>query len=345
MIEARRVKDIKFPLSWRPAMREAPGHMALPRVAGPALDAIFTVSLRLHFHQLSHAGVCEVACPCLAARACAASRPPAAGGSTAEPWAQLWLEHERRVQLCARLSPQFSPSGRGRTCGTPPSLSLTTCLVVSALVGLGSVSAVAAQSPPSVHGRHPLVGSWLVTYDVEAFGVVIPILLSFGRDGVLLETDSPAPTPGGAPWHPDSEQWSWGVEAAGGARDVCLPLSQVDLSARRPHALRYHEDLGDRHHQRRRYAVRGDDLDRVPRHGGADQVVGARHRHRDADPRRTAVECHDVPGFVRDGRRDAPVDRYAPGLHHVAFQAIKRQNVHEYATLSAWAVVSMYPNG
>ena len=74
---------------------------------------------------------------------------------------------------------------------------LTICLVVSALVGLGSVSAVAAQSPPSGHGRYPLVGSWLVTYDVEAFGVVIPLLLSFGRDGVVIETDSPAPTPVG----------------------------------------------------------------------------------------------------------------------------------------------------
>ena len=35
----RCVRDIKFPLSWRPAMREAPGPMALPRVAGPALRA------------------------------------------------------------------------------------------------------------------------------------------------------------------------------------------------------------------------------------------------------------------------------------------------------------------
>jgi hypothetical protein len=71
---------------------------------------------------------------------------------------------------------------------------LTTCLLVYAVVGIGSVSSAAAQSPPSGHGRHPLVGSWLVTYDVEAFGVVIPILLSFGRDGVMIETDSPAPT-------------------------------------------------------------------------------------------------------------------------------------------------------
>jgi hypothetical protein len=58
---------------------------------------------------------------------------------------------------------------------------LTTCLVVSALVGLSRVSAAAAQSPLSVHGRTQLVGFWLVTYDVEAFGVVIPLLLSFGR--------------------------------------------------------------------------------------------------------------------------------------------------------------------
>jgi hypothetical protein len=94
---------------------------------------------------------------------------------------------------------------------------LTTCLLVSALVGLGSASAVVAQSHPSGHGRHPLVGSWLVTYDVEAFGVVIPILLSFGRDGVVIETDSPAPTPvgplgtlilsnGHGAWQPRAEQ-------------------------------------------------------------------------------------------------------------------------------------------
>ena len=71
---------------------------------------------------------------------------------------------------------------------------LTTLMLVSALVGLGSASSAAAQSHPSGHGRHQLVGSWLVTYDVEAFGVVIPLLLSFGRDGVMIESDSPAPT-------------------------------------------------------------------------------------------------------------------------------------------------------
>ena len=42
-----------------------------------------------------------------------------------------------------------------------------------------------------------LVGSWLVTYDVPAFVFPIPILLSFTRDGVMIETDTPAPTPVG----------------------------------------------------------------------------------------------------------------------------------------------------
>ena len=43
-----------------------------------------------------------------------------------------------------------------------------------------------------------LVGSWLVTYNVQAFGFPIPILLSFTRDGVMIETDTPAPTPVGS---------------------------------------------------------------------------------------------------------------------------------------------------
>lgn len=74
---------------------------------------------------------------------------------------------------------------------------LATLLLASALVGPGGVSPAVAQPHHSRHVRHPLVGSWLVTYDVEAFGMPIPILLSFGRDGVMIETDSPAPTPVG----------------------------------------------------------------------------------------------------------------------------------------------------
>jgi hypothetical protein len=56
-----------------------------------------------------------------------------------------------------------------------------------------------AQSHPhlSLHVHHPLVGSWLVTYDVQAFGVLMPLLLSCGHNGVMIETESPAPTPVG----------------------------------------------------------------------------------------------------------------------------------------------------
>jgi hypothetical protein len=69
-----------------------------------------------------------------------------------------------------------------------------------ALQGRESVLPAAGESPPQLTSpnRHQPVGSWLVTYDVPAFLVPIPILLSFGRDGVMIETDSPAPTPVGS---------------------------------------------------------------------------------------------------------------------------------------------------
>jgi len=60
---------------------------------------------------------------------------------------------------------------------------LGTLVLASALVGMGIVTSASAQSQPSLHFRHQLVGSWLVTYDVQAFGVPIPILLSFGIEG------------------------------------------------------------------------------------------------------------------------------------------------------------------
>ncbi len=72
-------------------------------------------------------------------------------------------------------------------------------VLACALVGIGIVAPAAAQSPQeqSFPVRHQPVGSWLVTYDVQAFGVPIPVLLTFGRDGVVIETDTPAPTPVG----------------------------------------------------------------------------------------------------------------------------------------------------
>ena len=87
-----------------------------------------------------------------------------------------------------------------RDAATKSNVSLLTRLALGcALVGMGIVTPVVAQpdAQPPFHVHHQLVGSRLATYDVQAFGVTIPILLSFGRDGVTIETDSPAPTPVG----------------------------------------------------------------------------------------------------------------------------------------------------
>jgi hypothetical protein len=77
--------------------------------------------------------------------------------------------------------------------------SLRRLVLACGLVGIGIATPTAAQSPPqpSFHVSHPLVGSWLVTYDVQAFGVPIPLLLTFGGEGAMIETDTPAPTPVG----------------------------------------------------------------------------------------------------------------------------------------------------
>ena len=174
---------------------------------------------------------------------------------------------------------------------------LITLVLVCALAGMAVVTSASAQSHPrlSFHVRHPLVGSWLVTYDVQAFGVPIPILLSFGRDGVMLETDSPAPTLVGEPGRPDSEQWPWRV-GVHGERRVCLPLSKVDLPARWFHAIWYYEDERDGKHQRRWHAVRGDALDRVPRYEQHCRVVHDRDRNRYQDSSGTAIDRDAGPG-------------------------------------------------
>ncbi len=43
---------------------------------------------------------------------------------------------------------------------------------------------------------HP-IGSWLTTYQIAVFGGNTPSLLSFTGDGILIETDTPIPTPFG----------------------------------------------------------------------------------------------------------------------------------------------------
>jgi hypothetical protein len=42
---------------------------------------------------------------------------------------------------------------------------------------------------------HALAGSWLVTYDIPAFGPPFPLLLSLADGGVAIETDAPGVFP------------------------------------------------------------------------------------------------------------------------------------------------------
>ena len=53
-----------------------------------------------------------------------------------------------------------------------------------------------AQNLPIFNFSSPLVGSWLLQYKVSAFGsATVPILTSFTGEGIVIETDTPAPTP------------------------------------------------------------------------------------------------------------------------------------------------------
>ncbi len=52
------------------------------------------------------------------------------------------------------------------------------------------------QNFPIFNHSSPLVGSWLLQYTVTAFGpATVPILNSFTGEGIVIETDTPAPTP------------------------------------------------------------------------------------------------------------------------------------------------------
>lgn len=49
---------------------------------------------------------------------------------------------------------------------------------------------------PGSRASARLVGSWLLRYSVAAFGpATVPILNSFTAEGIVVETDTPAPTP------------------------------------------------------------------------------------------------------------------------------------------------------
>jgi hypothetical protein len=68
-------------------------------------------------------------------------------------------------------------------------------LACTIFAAIGS-SAHADSTPPDPPRADQLIGSWLTTYQVAAFGGARPILLSFTRDGIVIETDTPTDTGG-----------------------------------------------------------------------------------------------------------------------------------------------------
>ncbi len=71
-------------------------------------------------------------------------------------------------------------------------------LIAFAIFGsIGASDAHAQASWPTARDSGHLTGSWLTTYQIAVFGGNTPILLSFTGDGILIETDTPIPTPFG----------------------------------------------------------------------------------------------------------------------------------------------------
>jgi hypothetical protein len=74
----------------------------------------------------------------------------------------------------------------------------TRLLLAFAIVGAVSANYARAQvSWPTARDSSRPIGSWLTTYQIAVFGGNTPILLSFTGDGILIETDTPLPTPFG----------------------------------------------------------------------------------------------------------------------------------------------------
>ena len=70
----------------------------------------------------------------------------------------------------------------------------TLCAAILIVLSCGATDRASAQqdlSRVTVGDRHQPAGSWLVTYDVPAFGGPFPLLLSLANEGVVIETDAP----------------------------------------------------------------------------------------------------------------------------------------------------------
>jgi hypothetical protein len=74
----------------------------------------------------------------------------------------------------------------------------TRLLLALAIFGaVGANKAHTQVSWPVARDSSHLIGSWLTTYQIAVFGGNTPILLSFTGDGIVIETDTPIPTPFG----------------------------------------------------------------------------------------------------------------------------------------------------
>src|SRR5258708_25744212 len=72
----------------------------------------------------------------------------------------------------------------------------TRLLLAFAIFGaVGPNNAHAQVLWPTARDSSHLFGSWLTTYQIAVFGGNTPILLSFTGDGIVIETDTPIPTP------------------------------------------------------------------------------------------------------------------------------------------------------
>ena len=89
---------------------------------------------------------------------------------------------------------EYHPSKKDLNVNSPmlPRSGSRACRVLAFAVLAAIGSSVHAQSTPApVFKPDQLIGSWLTTYQVAAFGGARPILLSFTRDGIVIETDTP----------------------------------------------------------------------------------------------------------------------------------------------------------
>lgn len=78
-------------------------------------------------------------------------------------------------------------------------LILAGALAVTALnamtPGRGGEAFGQAPPPEARHTQAQLTGSWLTAYQVGGFRASVPVLLTFGGDKTVIESDSPAPNP------------------------------------------------------------------------------------------------------------------------------------------------------